>query len=353
MRCEGCRELLSPFMDGMCSEKENKLIEAHLAACSSCREQLEEMRRMVEVMHQLTLPSLPEGFTESLHRRLDAENLIIFPPHEFKVPKKQSWIAAAVAGVALAGGIYASTVLPLGSMIANWQDKNHDAGKPQVAINDFIDSITHQNKTDVTDKNAVGNNTPKADDTKPADTPGKTTAVDNAKNGTTEANNNTNTSGQAETLLASSTTVIIKATNASDSRQQLVKMADANNLAYSFNNNGAFQAMSAATTRGVTLKVDPQDVDKVIQQMAALGQVSNPAQNTVDLSDKLADVQTKLDEAQAEKDNLAKAGICQEEQARLNELNTKINSLTAEKAQVEKEAKLVTINVYFMEDVNP
>lgn len=352
MRCETCRELLSPFLDEVCSEKENKMVEAHLAVCPGCRDQLEELRRMVGALHQLTLPSLPEGFAESLHRRLDAENLIFFPPQEFKVPRRQSWIAAAIAGLALAGGIYASTVLPLGSMIASWGDQGQNTdNKPHITISDVIDKVTRHNKVNVADKNTAGTGTP-VGKTPTAGTPDKKNPTDPAKGSTGEgtARVSTNT-GQTEKLFANSSSVVLAVKNASESRQQVVQIAAANGMSYSYNNNAGMQAMVGP--QGVTIKAEAQDVDKVMQQLAALGQVSKPTQDTVDLSDKLADIENKLAQAQAEKVSLTEAGTSNEEQTHASELNTKIQALTAEKAQLEKEEKLVTINVYFMEDVCP
>ncbi|MGE5455332.1 MAG: zf-HC2 domain-containing protein [Methylocystaceae bacterium] len=36
MKCHECRDLLSPYLDNMTSDEENKRITVHLAACSGC-----------------------------------------------------------------------------------------------------------------------------------------------------------------------------------------------------------------------------------------------------------------------------------------------------------------------------
>ncbi|MGE5391138.1 MAG: DUF4349 domain-containing protein [Deltaproteobacteria bacterium] len=354
MRCEACRELLSPYLDEVCSEKENKMIQAHLAACAGCRDQLQEMRRMVELLHHMTLPSLPEGFAESLHRRLDAENLIMFTPHEFKVPRKQSWIAAAIAGVALAGGVYASTVLPLGSMIASWQEKSQDAGKPKVAINEVLKQINNQESVNTAANDAAGQV-----DQKPA---GKTDrseqikSADNAKVAATAVDTGKSSGSTAQNgpRLADATAVRLTVANAAESRNQVIQIAAANSLGYSYNNNGCMQALSGPTAQGVTLKVEPKDVDKVMQQLAALGQAGKPSQSTIDMTEQFQDVQTQMDQVRDERAKLvAKAVPSSQELNRLNELKAEMQSLTDKKARLEKEASLVTINVYFIEAVNP
>lgn len=353
MRCEACRELLSPYLDEVCSEKENKMIQAHLAACSGCREQLEEMQRLVEFFHHMPLPSLPEGFAESLHRRLDAENLIMFTPHEFKVPRKQSWIAATVAGIALAGGIYASTVLPLGSMIASWQEKREDADAPKVAVNEVLEQIKDQKTANLTDSKGtsqVSSETPgKA---------GKTEQIITDNNIKGEATIDTNKSAGSTTpsgpRIADTTAVRLNVANAGESRKQVVQIAAANGLPYSFNNNGCVEALSGPTAQGITLKVEPQDVDKVIGQLAALGQAGKPTQGTVDMTDQFKDIQTQMEQVRDERDKLvAKPVPTSQELSRLDELNNKIKSLTDQQTRLEKDASLITINVYFIETVNP
>jgi len=352
MRCEACRELLSPFLDGVCNEKENKMVQAHLNVCSGCHDQLEEMRRMAEFLHHMSLPSLPEGFAESLHRKLDAENLIMFTPHEFKVPRKQSWIAAAVAGVALVGGIYASTVLPLGSMIASWQERNQDNAKPKVAVNEILKHIDNEQTAQVADKNAVTKPDQKAVDT--LDKSAQTEPRDTYDKATSAPNTDNSLLSTAEQRLADAAAIRLTVANASESRKQVVQIAAANGLSYSYNNNGCLQALSGPTAQGVTLKVEPQDVDKVLQQLADLGQAVKPTRSTVDMSEQFKEVQTKMEQVQQERQKLtAKVVISSQEIDRLDELNAQLQSLTDQQSRLEKEARLVTINVYFVEAVNP
>jgi len=356
MRCEACRESLSPFLDGVCSEKENKMMEAHLAVCSDCRAQLEEMRRMVELFHLMPLPSLPDDFAESFHRRLDAENLIMFSPHEFKVPRKQSWIAAAIAGVALAGGIYASTVLPLGPMIANWQEKQQDNDqKPKVAVNDVIKRLNGQNTANLANNTAnkagdkaIGSNAP--------DTADKVNTPDSAQDAAKDADNSpvSIVAAKNEQHMAAASSVRLTVASANDTRKQVLQIASANGLSYSYNNNGCLELLSGPVAQGITLKVAAQDADKVMGQLAALGKASKPEQSSVDMTDKFKELQTTMDQVQGEKTKLAaQATLTQQEQQRLNELNAQMQTLTDKKAQLEKEANLVTINVYFVEEVKP
>ena len=44
MRCEQIKEHLSAYMDQMTNERENQLVEAHLAECESSRQELEQLQ---------------------------------------------------------------------------------------------------------------------------------------------------------------------------------------------------------------------------------------------------------------------------------------------------------------------
>jgi len=48
MECEVIRDLLPLYIDGVCSRKSRELVEEHLKACESCREEAAQMRRDIE-----------------------------------------------------------------------------------------------------------------------------------------------------------------------------------------------------------------------------------------------------------------------------------------------------------------
>ena len=50
MKCEQVSELLSAYIDEMTSEKETKALEAHLAQCADCRQELDDYRRLRGIM---------------------------------------------------------------------------------------------------------------------------------------------------------------------------------------------------------------------------------------------------------------------------------------------------------------
>ena len=88
MKCEQIKELLSPYIDGMTSEKENKIISVHLDNCSQCQSELEHLRLLCSVLKTLPIPELPERFSEDLHKRLVEEQNLILRPREIKTPQR-------------------------------------------------------------------------------------------------------------------------------------------------------------------------------------------------------------------------------------------------------------------------
>ncbi len=64
MECDKAKELLSAYLDGEVTEKERHLVEEHLDSCKSCRQELEELRRIVGLVASLPKEAAPEGFAQ-------------------------------------------------------------------------------------------------------------------------------------------------------------------------------------------------------------------------------------------------------------------------------------------------
>lgn len=72
MNCSQCRELISPYLDGVLSETMHRAMENHLHACPACREELEAMGQTIEIIRAWSEEELdlPPGFGERLRARL-------------------------------------------------------------------------------------------------------------------------------------------------------------------------------------------------------------------------------------------------------------------------------------------
>jgi len=56
------RRQLSPYLDGMLSVQESRRLEAHLAQCQTCRDELAELRAAVQALAELPLAEAPRSF---------------------------------------------------------------------------------------------------------------------------------------------------------------------------------------------------------------------------------------------------------------------------------------------------
>ncbi len=353
MKCEQMHELFSPYLDKMTNHQEAQSLEAHLQVCPICKKQLEEMRVMCTLLNKLDAPQIPVGFAEDLHKHLAQEKIKIFASREVMTPKRPGWMAAGVAGIALSIGIYASSVLPFGSMIAsiqNWANKDQD--KPSIAVVDnnkiLQDWVAQQT----------------GDQTKPVPKVEIKTGDKNNPNPTV-ALNPTNVATRPLTEVNSANPVVkervvdnyiskIKVENMDDSLQKLAQVADANGARYSVQTaNSSLTAMSGSSGKIVSLQVPKENADKVINDLAALG-AGVPYNDGIDYGPAYAETEKTLATIEQDIKKLtSKSSLTAGEQAQLRQLENKQSDLISEKQRIDKEINFVTVQVRLVESIDP
>ncbi|MDA8210408.1 MAG: DUF4349 domain-containing protein [Clostridia bacterium] len=70
MRCQEIRELLSPYYDNMLDETQRIRVEQHLQGCEQCRQELEELKFVIELMQGSAEVLAPEGFSRKVMARV-------------------------------------------------------------------------------------------------------------------------------------------------------------------------------------------------------------------------------------------------------------------------------------------
>lgn len=70
MNCTEVQELLSPYADGMLEAGEMDLITQHLATCSGCFSDLQNLQALIGVLKSMEEEELPAGFNQRLMDRL-------------------------------------------------------------------------------------------------------------------------------------------------------------------------------------------------------------------------------------------------------------------------------------------
>jgi hypothetical protein len=349
MKCEQIREMLSPYIDGMTNEKENKVIKAHLEKCSQCQAELEYLQALCTALKNLPTPKLPERFSEDLHKRLVDEQNFVLKPKEIKTPKRQGWIAAGVAGIALAAGIYASSVLPITPMIAAWQEK-HDKdinNKPSVAINEIINRIYSGGKEPVEQNDVPSENPQKgtqiATNDSQKDVPGNKPDTEIANNA--EVTPLKDVSPKLADVY--STRVMVE--NAAESAEQVVQLARNNSWEYAYTD--VPREMAGPNSCVLTIKVNEKDVDKVLSQLGEVGKASVPLHNRLELTQQYSKLENQISLLQQEKQTLQQTECT--DQCKLDEIDKQLQGYLQQKSALDKELEMTTLEIYFVGEVNP
>ncbi|WP_258359613.1 anti-sigma factor family protein [Moorella sulfitireducens] len=99
MNCNNCREMLSSYIDGVLTTTERLAVEKHLRWCDSCRQELDALRRTVDLLKNWSEEEmeLPAGFSEGLRSKLEAARR----PWYRRLPQWLSLAAALMIVVAV------------------------------------------------------------------------------------------------------------------------------------------------------------------------------------------------------------------------------------------------------------
>ncbi len=115
MRCNDIRELMSAHVDGCLDDAGEQQLAAHLAACASCRQDLEDLQRVVNLLQQMEPVAPPPDLTARIHARLHSprrSNFLTF----LNLPQTRVALAASLVIILTTLGIrqmYATRWLPV------------------------------------------------------------------------------------------------------------------------------------------------------------------------------------------------------------------------------------------------
>jgi hypothetical protein len=295
----------------------------------------------------MVVPKVPETFIKDLHHRLANENLKYFGEKHIRTPKRPGWIAAGVAGIALAAGIYASSFLPFGAIVANLQD-NADKGKQPSSAS--IDNILENVKSHLADK--TDSSAPSVDNDKPAtvaSTEKDVKGVQTAKPGVAAVNevpsNSVSQTAATEVVNAS-----VKVADIGSSVQKVMAIAGENGGQYTaLPASEGIQAFSSSRTKAVSIKVDPENADTVLTELNKIGIAAAPEYDKVDVTNQYNEVQNNINDIEAQIAKLeANPENSEADKAKLNELN---NQLFQYNQKIDL-LKRTIINVYLVEEGN-
>lgn len=353
MKCEKMHELFSPYLDKMTNPKETEIIEAHLQECPKCQKHLHDMRVMCTLLKNLDAPQVPAGFAADLKKHLAQEKIKIFASKEVAAPKKPSWLVAGVAGIALSLGIFASSYMPMGAMMASLQNWiNGDNGKPSVVVADndnILKEFTKNNlnRSMITENIATNSENAPIVNSQPVE------------KGSTKPGNSTVASLNSEPIVVKERVLDkysakIKVDDMNDTLQELVKVADASEAKYSIQESSqGLTASAVGSGKIVSLQVPKDKVESVINNLTALGS-GVPAKESTDFTKAYAVTEKALMELDQDINKLvSQDNLSNEQQSQLQKLKETQNDLIAEKQRLDQESNLVMFEVRLVEPINP
>ena len=354
MRCEQIKEHLSAYMDQMTNERENQLVEAHLTECESCRQELEQLQLIHSLLVNLDAPQIPDRFAEDLHMRLLSEKPLLFSPKEIKRPRKQAWIAAAVAGLALAVGIFSSSFLPAGTIANLWQDKKEQSKTTSVAVEDIIQRFQQWRSNDEETPPAVALEEPGQDNE--ADQPPEQPAVEPPAPDDNDINEGSENQpikmAEVDPQVADVVKSQVKVDSLAGSVDGVLRIAQTYGADSWVASGTTMQAMTGSNTREVHIKAPREQVKQILQQLEGLGNASAPMAEQVELTEQYREAVTTVDVIAQEIDKLESQGN-EADLPRIQELKEQHQIWSEKKARIERDANLVTIKVYLVEEVQP
>ncbi|MCD6595660.1 zf-HC2 domain-containing protein [bacterium] len=68
MKCDEIKILLAGFLDDELTPQQRKAVEEHIAQCENCSFELDEMRKIRDVLHKMSVPDMPDTFWRTYWR---------------------------------------------------------------------------------------------------------------------------------------------------------------------------------------------------------------------------------------------------------------------------------------------
>lgn len=103
MHCREVDHKLEAFAGGELPQRERTAVQQHLDSCRECREELEGVRQLQEVMRRKSIPPVPEGFAERVMARAREQKEAagreskILRPFDSLLQRPGPWRAAVAA----------------------------------------------------------------------------------------------------------------------------------------------------------------------------------------------------------------------------------------------------------------
>jgi len=133
MNCQECKNIIFSYEYEKLTDDLRSQFYAHISSCSKCRDELDNMKYMIEIIDAKTkpdkIPELPDNFLKSQKNRSH-----IFSPHRWKI--------TSIAAVLIIFFLFFSLIITKKYFFKeNTQDKND--------VNMILYELTHESSIDI------------------------------------------------------------------------------------------------------------------------------------------------------------------------------------------------------------
>jgi len=70
MNCNEIKDMMTLYIDGELEDKEKKIFEEHIEDCEGCRKELEDYKKIISMLQNMTEEDPPKGYCNRLHEKL-------------------------------------------------------------------------------------------------------------------------------------------------------------------------------------------------------------------------------------------------------------------------------------------
>lgn len=148
--CADVRENISAYADNELSASERESFEEHISRCPSCRDELEDMLRIIAICRSMPQQELPEGFKAELHEKLTAVSARQTNIHVIREKPKKIVFARTIASIAagillifLGGGIIRFGLFSGGFMSKSSDNADMTASTPAPSAKPAENSLAY------------------------------------------------------------------------------------------------------------------------------------------------------------------------------------------------------------------
>ncbi|MGI6453656.1 MAG: zf-HC2 domain-containing protein [Syntrophomonadaceae bacterium] len=390
MKCRHIREFFSVYLDKEANETVNDAVTAHIAVCPKCREELEQLKKIIDSLQKTESIQPPPDFSRLVMNRLREEKYGLWSSNRTKGRKRAGGFIAAVAAIALMVGIGTSSYF--GEMCekiaAAWAKKNPEK---KAATNISVDDILNRlNLPDILQNNEKGEEagSEKTDNAQESQVkvatrtvPQENEPVNSGGSETTdpvipleaeenppttpelaEENPITMTLLEAEEEPDASTEQAIEKNRLVFSQEIIVKdipeaVVGAEKIAIDLGASCTYlspeQLLASYPDKkysGIIVTLDREKESSFFTQLEAMGAVTDLGEEIVDMSDEYLEIDKKLESIAGELIEISrKRDLKKEDQDRLQELNIDLQEALNHRTELDKLLTTSTIYVYFAE----